>query len=318
MMPKRAFRHVPEPRPSRGQPESISLIVSSYNQPKSLEITLDAIARQTWRADEIVLADDGSRASTFEVIERFSGRPELPPIRIFTHGDHGFRKTAALNGAILLSHGQQLLFLDGDVMPPPDWIERHRRSYRPMGYAVGDYARLTRDQSHRLYACRHDDAARDHLTAVFAAAHRGRLRRRHFKARFHIACRKATRPKLLGGNFSVDRGLLFGVNGFDERFAGTGGEDSNLRNRLNRYGGRPACLVRSAVGLHLSPCLDDPRPSRNRTSYLASELRHETTSRRAVWGLAERMSGRYGPLDLGNERPATASDPIPDSLPDFA
>ena len=45
----------------RGRPESISLIVSSYNQPRSLALVLDALTRQSWRADEIIIADDGSQ-----------------------------------------------------------------------------------------------------------------------------------------------------------------------------------------------------------------------------------------------------------------
>ena len=271
-------------------PESISLIVSSYNQPRALELTLRAIAEQTVRPDEMLIADDGSTDDTFALIDAMGRLEGLPPIRVHTQADRGFRKTVALNSAILASRGQQLLFLDGDVMPPPDWVARHRQAYRPMGYAVGDYARLTTAQSRTLFAMRRQSLRCRAAVEAFAAEHTRRLFWRHSKACFHIACRKPTRPRLLGGNFSVDRGLLFGVNGFDERFAGTGGEDSNLRNRLNRYGGRPTSLVRSAVGIHLNPRLDMPDYERNRASYLHSPLRHETRDRRAQLGLAERMN----------------------------
>ena len=299
----------------RGRPESISLIVSSYNQPRSLALVLDALTRQSWRADEIIIADDGSRPPTFAAIERFAAHPALPPIHALSQADEGFRKTVALNGAILASRGQQLLFLDGDVIPSPDWIERHRASYRPMGYAVGDYVRLDRRDSLDLYALRADGERLDDRRAALVAAQRRYLFKRAARARFHMLCRKTMRPRLLGGNFSVDRGLLFGVNGFEERFVGCGGEDSNLRNRLNRYGGRPSSLIRTAVGLHLSPGLDDPQPARNRISYLDSPLRHEAPTRRARMGLAERLSGGRGMP----EQPAPEAAPgVRGRLPDPA
>lgn len=293
-------------RRSRRAPESISIVVSSYNQPRALELTLRALAEQTVAADEILIADDGSRDATFERIDALRHLEGLAPIRVYTQPDRGFRKTVALNGAILASHGQQLLFVDGDVVPPPDWVARHRAAYRPMGYAVGDYARLTTQQSEALFALRRQADRRRAAIASLAAEHTRRLFWRHSQACFHIACRKPTRPRLLGGNFSIDRGLLFGVNGFDERFAGTGGEDSNLRNRLNRYGGRPTSLVRTAVGIHLNPRLDMPAYERNRTSYLHSPLRHETTARRARLGLAERMNP--GVVPVSTARPAIEDD----------
>ncbi|MES1928712.1 glycosyl transferase family protein [Salinisphaera dokdonensis CL-ES53] len=293
-------------RRGRRAPESISIIVSSYNQPRALELTLRALAEQTVKADEILIADDGSTDDTFALIDALQRLDGLPPLRVHTQADRGFRKTVALNAAILASRGQQLLFLDGDVMPPRDWVARHRAVYRPMGYAVGDYARLSTRQSEALYDLRRHGERRRTAIESLAAEHGRRLFWRHSKACFHIACRKPTRPRLLGGNFSVDRGLLFGVNGFDERFAGTGGEDSNLRNRLNRYGGRPTSLVRSAVGIHLNPRLDMPAYERNRASYLHSPMRHETTDRRALLGLAERMNPDVAPISIA--RPAIGKD----------
>ena len=58
---------------------------------------------QQRKADEIIIADDGSRDDTAQLIERYK---ELLPIRHVWHEDKGFRKTTILNEALHLDHGR--------------------------------------------------------------------------------------------------------------------------------------------------------------------------------------------------------------------
>ena len=47
----------------------ISILLATYNWPQALKLCLDSLATQTDRDFEIIIADDGSRYETRELIE---------------------------------------------------------------------------------------------------------------------------------------------------------------------------------------------------------------------------------------------------------
>ena len=102
-----------------------SIIVSTYNRPDALELVLLRLDEQTIDAFEVVVADDGSTAETAEVIERLKGRVRYVLKHVWQE-DSGFRAARARNVAVLQSKGDYLLFLDGDCLPLPDFVETHR------------------------------------------------------------------------------------------------------------------------------------------------------------------------------------------------
>ena len=69
----------------------------------------------------LIIADDGSRKDTYEMIEAI--RPHLSyPVKHVWHEDKGFRKCDILNKAILASGTDYLLFSDGDCIPRNDLL----------------------------------------------------------------------------------------------------------------------------------------------------------------------------------------------------
>ncbi|MCA1775805.1 MAG: glycosyltransferase, partial [Loktanella sp.] len=56
--------------------ELVSVIVPAYNAANTLGETLDSIRRQTHRALEIIVVDDGSRDRTAEVAEAHAAEDE--------------------------------------------------------------------------------------------------------------------------------------------------------------------------------------------------------------------------------------------------
>ena len=88
---------------------SIGVIISTYNNPAWLEKVLWGYLFQTHPADEIVIADDGSKEDTRRLIESFKDKL---PIKHVWHEDNGFQKSRILNSAILASesdiHGSGL------------------------------------------------------------------------------------------------------------------------------------------------------------------------------------------------------------------
>jgi glycosyltransferase involved in cell wall biosynthesis len=108
---------------------SISVVVTTYNRPDALRAVLDGLGGQTDRAFEVLVADDGSRDDTRELVESFA-RGATVPVRHVWQEDRGFRAGAARNRATALAYGDYVVFLDGDCVPRPEFIERHRRLIR--------------------------------------------------------------------------------------------------------------------------------------------------------------------------------------------
>ena len=126
---------------------SIGVIISTYNNPAWLEKVLWGYLFQTHPADEIVIADDGSKEDTRRLIESFKDKL---PIKHVWHEDNGFQKSRILNSAILASASDYLIFTDQDCIPRKDFIATHA-AYAEKGYFLsGGYFKLPMDISKQL------------------------------------------------------------------------------------------------------------------------------------------------------------------------
>ena len=101
-------------------PLTISVVVPSYNDAAMLEQCLDALAKQTRPADEIVVVDNGSTDATGEVARSAGARVVTEPRRGIPQA------TAAGFDAAL---GDVLGRLDADTIPPADWVARVERAF---------------------------------------------------------------------------------------------------------------------------------------------------------------------------------------------
>ncbi len=93
----------------------VSVVIPSFNDAVLLRHCLEALARQTRPADEIVVVDNDSTDDTAGVAVAAGARVVHEPIRGI------FPATAAGFDA---ADGELLLRLDADSVPPPEWIER--------------------------------------------------------------------------------------------------------------------------------------------------------------------------------------------------
>ena len=118
------------------------LVVSTYNNPRSLRLCLASVAAQETRPGGIAIADDGSGPETADVIRGFAALHPTLPTRHVWHEDRGFEKNAILNRAIATSAAEFLLFLDGDVLIRPDFVTRHLEIARPDRWSSGSLVRL--------------------------------------------------------------------------------------------------------------------------------------------------------------------------------
>ena len=87
-----------------GENMKSTLLLTTYNWKEALELLLLSTFRQSVLPFEIVIADDGSKEDTRELIDRMREKTEIP-IQHIWHPDTGYRKSTILNKALLKAQG---------------------------------------------------------------------------------------------------------------------------------------------------------------------------------------------------------------------
>jgi len=221
-----------------GNPELISVIVSTYNWPRALAVVLDSLACQSDLGFEVVVADDGSAPETRALVAiRAANYPV--PLRFVWQDDQGFRAAASRNQAVAKSRGDYLLFLDGDCLVLANFVATHRRLARSDWFVVGNRILLSETLTASVLA-----GGRPvfwyTLMEFLKARRRGEINRLLPLVRLPDGCFRLLRPRRWQGamtcNLAVWRDDFYRVNGFDEDFVGWGHEDAEFVGRLINSG----------------------------------------------------------------------------------
>ncbi|MFI5213851.1 MAG: glycosyltransferase family 2 protein [Gemmatimonadales bacterium] len=94
----------------------VSVIVAAYNEERHIAECLDSLLAQTYGDMDVLVADDGSKDRTAEVVRRY------PSVRLLNRPHEG--KASAINAAAREVSGDIVVFLDGDLWFEPTYIER--------------------------------------------------------------------------------------------------------------------------------------------------------------------------------------------------
>jgi len=230
----------------------VSVILSTFDQPRALEFSLLGYRRQSFRDFEVVVADDGSDEETRGVVEEFRAAGDFPVKHVWQE-NRGYRRAKIANAAVRASEGSILLLSDGDCIPHRNFVGVHAERCPAGGFCAGGYVRLSAEY------CRTLDRSKvlaGEYEGQMTASDRRRFRLIHWKSLLGILLGSPRMPKVYGCNLSVDRDVYYAVNGYDENFDGFGREDSDLRNRLRRYGARPVSLWGKAWVYHVDDVID--------------------------------------------------------------
>lgn len=95
----------------------VSLMISTYNWKEALSLCLYSAFAQTVKPCEILIADDGSRDDTKQLIEKMRTKTDIPIVHVW-HEDKGFRLSAIRNRSIERAKGDYIIQIDGDIL----WI----------------------------------------------------------------------------------------------------------------------------------------------------------------------------------------------------
>lgn len=215
---------------------TVGVVVSTYNQPTMLRLCLEALACQSHRADEIIIADDGSTQATAEVVKQFAARL---PIKHIWHEDRGFRKTEILNRAVMAATADYLIFIDQDLLARNDFISRHYRAARPDRFVSGGAVKITEQLSSLITE---QDIRRGLIwQKKWIVSHGMPWNRKMNKlSENKLYCRlmnniTPTHATWNGGDSSTWREAIIQANGFDTRMR-YGAEDREFGTRLENAG----------------------------------------------------------------------------------
>ena len=283
-------------------PDLISVIVTTYNREDALDAVLSALSRQSDRAFEVVIADDGSRPTTAVVIEAWRARLGVPLSHVWQM-NCGFRAAEIRNRAILVCHGDYCIFLDGDCIAPADFVATHRRLAERGWFVTGNRVLLS---STLTAAVLGDDLRPETWSAPgwIRQRLRGGVNRLAALLRLPLGPLRKLRSRQWRGarscNLAVWRSDLERVDGFDASFTGWGREDSDLLIRLLR------CGLRRKDGRFATGVIHLWHPQIDRTHLAANDGRLaavlQSERKRAQRGLsALRENADIGEHDLSND-----------------
>ncbi len=234
-------------------PGSTAVILTTYNRPDALEAALEGFREQDSTAFELLVADDGSTAETRTVVERYAKRAPFRVQHVWQE-DRGFRAGAARNRATAHTNAEYIIFTDGDCVPPPFFVRRHVALAERGCFLSGNRILLSAAFTELLLRERVPIHRWSAGRWVIAWAKRDVNRALPLVHLPDGAFRKRAEDRWEGVktcNLSLWRRDLVRANGFDERYAGWGLEDSDLVVRLLHAGVRHKSARFAAPVFHL-------------------------------------------------------------------
>jgi glycosyltransferase involved in cell wall biosynthesis len=190
---------------------SYSILIVTYNQKETLGKILDRLARQIKNPKmfEIVVADDCSDDGT----ESFVKRLRLPIFLKYTRAANNVGRSIIRNTGFQKTAGQKVIFLDGDMVPGPVFIDSFIGSWdrHPASVILGSWRNPPEWKNDRLY--------------------------KYLSSRGRQAATSETQipgKYFTSGNFSIDRNIFERLSGFDLSFEGWKGEDTDFGLRLEK------------------------------------------------------------------------------------
>ena len=279
-----------------------TLIVTTFNWPAALDLTLKSIARQTVAPEEVIVADDGSGPETAEVVERWKGRIAAP-VQHLWQPHEGFRLARSRNRAIAAATGDYLIIVDGDMVLHRYFVADHLNAARPGSFIQGVRLLTEAETADRML---HEGSLDLH---VFS---RGIRRRRHAVRNLALSRllfgERVGQSAIRGCNQAYWKSDLLHVNGFNEAFVGWGREDNEIAARLYNVGIRRRNLKFQALAIHLHHPSRHPQGTNPNDAIL-----HQAIERGETWcrqGLDRHLVPVFQARPQPESREGASLDPV--------
>ncbi len=226
---------------------SCSLIVSTYNWPEALELSLLSIFYQKILPTEIIIADDGSTVETKNLVDNFRSKFSIP-IKHVWHQDMGFRKTIILNEAIRNSNSKYIVQIDGDIIAHPSFIQEHLANSKKGFFIRGSRALINAKKTKKII----DN--KKHSISFYNSGLVNRLNAFHsslLSIIVEMSSRNNSPSDVIGCNMSFWKDDFIKVNGYNNEIVGWGREDGELAARFINNNIQKKKLKFMAICFHL-------------------------------------------------------------------
>lgn len=252
-----------------------SLIISIYKNTEFLKVVLDSLKFQTEQNFEIIISEDAEHAHVRDFIRQY---PFIQDYQHITQEDNGWRKNLALNNAIRASKSDWLIFIDGDCVLHPRFIEMHVRYADEKAILAGKRIKLDARLSELLI----QDIQNLQI-----------IQKEAFRKLFYAKGKNefveegifinpdgilGWIPKLrklnhlLGSNMSFAKSAIEHINGFDEDYVlPAAGEDADLSWRFELAGYIHVSLRNLAIQYHLDHPLNWLEQNENMSMMLSKQ-----------------------------------------------
>lgn len=100
----------------------VSILIPAYNAERWISETLKSALDQTWPRCEIIVVDDGSSDTTFDVANKFQSKT----LKVIRQENMG--ASAARNKALSIAQGDYIQWLDADDLLAPDKISQQLKN----------------------------------------------------------------------------------------------------------------------------------------------------------------------------------------------
>lgn len=228
---------------------SNSLIIATYNRPDALALCIRSALQQSVVPDEIIVADDGSTASTRAIVEKLA-RKTAVPIQHIWQEDKGFRLSMIRNKAIAVAKGEYIIQADGDIILHRHFIRDHLRFSKENSFVRA--SRIYLDEAYtNLLITRGKTRVNifnKGVTNFFSALHIPFI-----WPIFESGYKNSgdERWEIHGCNMAFWKKDVVSINGYNEAFSGWGMEDKELVVRLLNSGCEKRFLKGGGIAFHL-------------------------------------------------------------------
>lgn len=249
-----------------------SLIIATYNWPLALDLVLRSVMNQSVYPEEVLIADDGSKEETAQMISSYQKIFPIPLHHIW-HEDNGFRKTIILNKTYKCSIGDYIVQIDGDIILHKEFIKDHIRNSKKGFFIKGSRGRLDKNlteevlKSRRVKFCSIERGMKSQINATRLPILSRFFYRDDFKSR-----------NVKGCNFALWKEDFIAINGYDNSISGWGHEDIDIAARLINIGVRRRQLKMSAVCYHLHHEIQARNKEAENLEHYYKVVREKTTT----------------------------------------
>ncbi|QJD95327.1 glycosyltransferase [Mucilaginibacter robiniae] len=244
---------------------TVAVLISTYNWPQALDLVLLSLLQQTRQPDEILIADDGSKPETRELIDQFRTRFTIPVKHVWQK-DKGFRKCLILNKAVKEGTSDYIIEIDGDIIVNAKFVSDHIAAARKGYFVQGSRAMLTDEKTQEIIKTRQINF---HSLSPGVYSRFNAVRIPALSVFFNPNPRSSWNVK--GCNLAFWRDDYIRVNGYYNDFEGWGWEDYEFGARLINAGILKKRLKMAAISYHIF------HPIHDRENFLPNELIYRKT-----------------------------------------